>query len=102
MDQEYRHLIKGPERKIWERSFANDLGQLAQRIREVNGDKYGHVNSKIQSPQRQKGNLWQDSLQDETIKGREGAHKIDSGKLVRVYRKSKRPHSISHHSEVCL
>ena len=35
--QEYRHLIKGPERKIWERSFAKELGQLAQGIREVKG-----------------------------------------------------------------
>ena len=34
--QEYRHLIKGPEREIWERSFANELGQLAQVIREFN------------------------------------------------------------------
>ena len=33
--QEYRHLIKGSERKIWERSFANELGQLAQCIRGV-------------------------------------------------------------------
>ena len=33
--QEYRHLIKGPERKIWERSFANELGQLAQGIWKV-------------------------------------------------------------------
>ena len=35
--QKYRHLIKGPGRKIWERSFANELGQLAQGIREVKG-----------------------------------------------------------------
>ena len=35
--QEYRHLIKGPERKVWERSFANKLGQLSQGIREVKG-----------------------------------------------------------------
>ena len=37
VDQEYRHLIKGPERKIWEISFANELGQLSQGIREVRG-----------------------------------------------------------------
>ena len=37
MAQEYRHLIKGPERKIWERSFTNELGQLDQGIREVKG-----------------------------------------------------------------
>ena len=35
--QEYRHLIKVPEREIWERSFANELGQLDQGIRWVNG-----------------------------------------------------------------
>ena len=35
--QEYRHLVKGPDRKIWERSFANELGQLAQGIRTVKG-----------------------------------------------------------------
>ena len=35
--QKYRHLIKVPERKIWERSFANKLEQLAQGIREVKG-----------------------------------------------------------------
>ena len=35
--QEYRNLIKGPERKIWERSFTIKLGQIAQVIREVKG-----------------------------------------------------------------
>ena len=35
--QEYRHLIKLPERKIWEIYFANELGQLAQGIRGVKG-----------------------------------------------------------------
>ena len=35
--QEYRHLIKGLERKIWEKSFADELVQLAQGIREVKG-----------------------------------------------------------------
>ena len=35
--QEYRHLIKGPERKILERSFANELGKLSQGIRGVKG-----------------------------------------------------------------
>ena len=37
MAQEYRHLIKGPERKVWEKSFSNELGQLAQGIREAKG-----------------------------------------------------------------
>ena len=35
--QEYRHLIKGPERKICEIYFANELEQLAQGIIEVKG-----------------------------------------------------------------
>ena len=32
------HLIKGPERKVWEISFAKKLGQLSQGIREVKGE----------------------------------------------------------------
>ena len=35
--QEYRHLVKVPDRKIWKRNFANELGQLAQGIRKVKG-----------------------------------------------------------------
>ena len=35
--QEYRYLIKSPESKIWERSFANKLGHLAQGIRDFKG-----------------------------------------------------------------
>ena len=35
--QEYRHLVKGPDRKFWERSFTNELWQLAQGIRMVKG-----------------------------------------------------------------
>ena len=35
--QDYRHLIRGPERKILEGSFANELGQVAKGIREVKG-----------------------------------------------------------------
>ena len=35
MAQGYSHLIKVTERKIWEISFANELGQLSQGIREV-------------------------------------------------------------------
>ena len=37
VDHEYRHLINGPDRKIWERSFENELAQLAQGIRGVKG-----------------------------------------------------------------
>ena len=29
---EYRHLMRGPDKIIWERAFANDLGRLAQGI----------------------------------------------------------------------
>ena len=35
--QEYRHLVKGPDRKILVRSFANELLQLSQGIRGVKG-----------------------------------------------------------------
>ena len=48
--QEYRHLIKGPERKIWEISFPNELGQLAQGIRWGTGEKYSHFHSQSSSP----------------------------------------------------
>ena len=27
---EYRHLVKGPTKAIWENSFANEIGRLAQ------------------------------------------------------------------------
>jgi hypothetical protein len=30
--QEYRHLIKGPDRQIWLTSYANELGRLAQGV----------------------------------------------------------------------
>jgi hypothetical protein len=29
---EYRHLVKGPDKDIWVRAFANDLGMLAQGV----------------------------------------------------------------------
>ena len=35
--QEYRHLIKGPEIKIWKRSFAKKLRKLAQGIIDIKG-----------------------------------------------------------------
>ena len=35
--QEYRNLIKGQEREIWERYFSSELGKLAQGIIEVRG-----------------------------------------------------------------
>jgi hypothetical protein len=30
--QEYRHLVKGPDKAVWEKSFANKLGCLAQGV----------------------------------------------------------------------
>ena len=36
-DQEYRHLVKVPDRKIWQIYFANELGHLSQGIRMVKG-----------------------------------------------------------------
>ena len=54
MDQEYRHLIKGPERKIWERSFANELGQLAQGIRGVKGTNTVMLIPKSKAPKDKK------------------------------------------------
>ena len=35
--QEYRHLCKGSDHKIWKISFANELGQLAQGISNIKG-----------------------------------------------------------------
>ena len=35
--EEYRYLIKGKYHILWERSFANKLGQLAHGIRDVKG-----------------------------------------------------------------
>ena len=29
---EYRHIIKGPTKSIWENSFANEIGRLAQGV----------------------------------------------------------------------
>ena len=29
---EYHHLMKGPDRPIWEKALANDLGRLAQGV----------------------------------------------------------------------
>ena len=30
-------MVKGPDRNIWRKSFANELGKLAQGIRTVTG-----------------------------------------------------------------
>ena len=52
--QEYRHLIKVPERKIWEKYFANKLGQLAQGIREVKGTNTVMFITKFKVPEEKK------------------------------------------------
>ena len=30
--QEYRHLRKGPDKEVWERSFANEFGRVMQGV----------------------------------------------------------------------
>ena len=52
--QEYRHLIKGPEREIWEISFANELRKLAQGIKEVKGTNTVIFIPKYQFPKDKK------------------------------------------------
>ena len=52
--QEYRHLIKGTERKIWEISFANELGQLSKGIREVKGTSTVMLIPKSKVPKEKK------------------------------------------------
>ena len=47
--QEYRHLIKGPGMKIWGKSFANELGQLAQGIGGIEGKNTVILLSKLKS-----------------------------------------------------
>ena len=32
MLQDYRHLIRGPDKALWTKALANDLGQLAQGV----------------------------------------------------------------------
>ena len=54
VDQEYRHLIKGPDRKNWERSFANKLGQLAQGIRSFKGTNMVMLIPKFKVPKDKK------------------------------------------------
>ena len=52
--QEYRHLVKGPDRNVWERSFANELGKLSQGIRNVKGKNTVILISKTQVPKSKK------------------------------------------------
>ena len=54
MAQEYSHLIKGPERKIWDRSFDNEFGKLSQGIREVKGENMVMFIPKSKSPKDKK------------------------------------------------
>ena len=35
--QEYRHLMKGPDKQKWTRSVENDIGRLFQGIRDIEG-----------------------------------------------------------------
>ena len=54
VDQEYRHLFKGSYKKIWEISFANELGQLDQVIRMVKGKNTVILITKAQVPKDKK------------------------------------------------
>ena len=57
-------MIKGPERKIWERSFTNELGKFSQGIIGVKGTNTVIFILKYQ----------QKSIQSVTRKRGEGAH----------------------------
>ena len=48
--QAYIHLVKGPDKKIWERYLTNELGQLAQGIRIVKGTNTVIFITKTQVP----------------------------------------------------
>ena len=52
--QDYRHLVKGLDRKFWERSFVNEMGQLSQGIRTVKGEKTVIFIAKTQVPKDKK------------------------------------------------
>ena len=48
--QEYRYICKGSDHKIWKRSFANELGQLDQGIRNIKGTDTIHFIPKSNVP----------------------------------------------------
>ena len=50
VSQEYRHICKGPYHKIWKRFFPNELGQLAQGIRNIKGTETIHFILKSKVP----------------------------------------------------
>ena len=52
--REYRHLVKGPDSKISERSFANELGKLSQGIRMLKGTNAVIFIPKTQVPKYEK------------------------------------------------
>ena len=55
--QEYRHLFKVSDRKIWERYFVNELGKLAQSIRTTKGTNTVIFISKTQVPKDKKSHM---------------------------------------------
>ena len=55
--QEYRHLVKVPDRKILEISFANELGKLSQGIRTVKGTNTVIFVPKTLVPKDKKSNM---------------------------------------------
>ena len=48
--QEYRHICKFYGHKIWKRSFSNELGQLAQGIKNIKGTDTIHYIPKSKFP----------------------------------------------------
>ena len=57
ISQKYRHMVKGSDRKIWERSFANELGQLSQGIRTVKGTNAVILIPKTQAPKEKNSHM---------------------------------------------
>ena len=53
--QEYRHLVKGDDKMVWQKSFPNELSRLAQGVgNRVAGSNTTFFIPKSQVPQYQK------------------------------------------------
>lgn len=60
---EYRHFIKDKHYKVkWEKSFANELGRIAQGIRNIQRTNTNFFVDKKQVPVHKKIQLWQNGL----------------------------------------
>ena len=57
--QEYRHLMKGDEKEIWNKFFANKLGRLAQGVgNRIDGTNTIFFEQKSAVPRGKKSDLW--------------------------------------------